>query len=674
MNTITRKIDHWITGRRYLIISLVYLLFSAVLINLATQYRTITVPENAANGPISNCTDFVFEHPLEFAFGSLLLFFALLIFSAICGSAPIGAGVFFSFMILFTFVDRLKFVARFEHLLPGDLSFATNVGAMDGMYDKSDLWKQIVYIAVIMAFSILLTVLVSRRRKKICKNVECRSGLDIKAWRKLSTRRQRFIIRLLVAVLSASAIFVVTIDVRGDGIKNIPMIDYSYVGWNQQRNFARNGLVLGFISNFKKVGAEKPNGYSKEAVEAIVRKYENKAAAENKSRLDLAKENIDIVYVMNESFTEPDRFKDIYPYTSETGGALLPNLDALKKRAAYGNIYSPRYGGGTANIEFEGLTGMSTFLLGYAVPFQEILPKMETFPSVAEFLKNDYGYSTLGLHPYGAAMYRRSLVYPKLGFDAFHGDDEFEHTAHDGESLYISDASAYAEVEDYLNESKEKNNFITLITMQNHLRYGFQKHDHPFSSTAASGYEKAQIDDYMALLHDSDKALGDLVSWIDAREKKTVLVFWGDHLPGVYGNLLVNLEKKDLSYETPFIIYSNFEAEGAFTVAETDADAEASEPKGENIASTILMGPKEALGVLSPNYISTTTLDYIGAKKTPWDYLVGELKKKEPRYTKSFYGEDNFPKSAITDDYMMIEYDMISGERYAESLGLFDLD
>jgi phosphoglycerol transferase MdoB-like AlkP superfamily enzyme len=144
----------------------------------------------------------------------------------------------------------------------------------------------------------------------------------------------------------------------------------------------------------------------------------------------------------------------------------------------------------------------------------------------------------------------------------------------------------------------------------------------------------------MELLHSSDEALKTLVSEIDTRDRKTVLVFWGDHLPGVFGKLQES-DRPDIAYETPFFIYANFET-----------------------------GTDVPLGVLSPNYIRTVVLDYIDAAKTPFDYLLDDVKADVPNLTlNSYTGEMG---DAML-DYRLIEYDAVSGNGYAADMDFFNV-
>ncbi|MDR0853088.1 MAG: LTA synthase family protein [Clostridiales Family XIII bacterium] len=444
--------------------------------------------------------------------------------------------------------------------------------------------------------------------------------------------------RFLIIVISIIGIIASTAQIRNPTVSSIYNLHYDFIPWSQTENVLQNGYVVAFISNFRGSGSEKPDMYSEDKIKDIVQKYGAVAKTENENRYNLSDDDIDIIYILNESFCDPDEFAEYYSYS---GGNLLPNLHEIQKKSATGHLFSPAYGGGTANVEFEALTGFSNYFLIGSLPFQDILPKVSTFPSVASMLKSGCEYQAWGLHPFTTEFYRRSIDYPIMGFDAIYGAADMNNTAHDRTAGYISDKSAYAEVFEMLNGGNDKN-FITLITMQNHSSYGGQYAEHQFHITSdIPDAEKLAIDDYMELLHSSDAALGNLIESVDKREKKTVVVFWGDHLPGIYSKL--NEADKALLYQVPFLIHSNF--------AQKDFD----------------------LGVVSPNYISTALFDYLEVEKPPFYYLLDDVKGETPVLTNNYYEKHSPLETDALIAYRMIEYDTVSGKGYAKKLGFFDI-
>ena len=565
---------------------------------------------------------FITENPILFAYSAFVIALVIVFFSFLAKNLFLGFSIFTAILIGLTFGDANKYFARVEHTFPADFVTITNIGGMSSMYSQSALIAQIIFIVAVLAVGFALKRLCVKRREKTNEKSKI-------------PKSKKWLIRIGLALLTAVVIFMATIPFHSSD--EAKAINFTYKPWNQIDNFNDNGYVAAFISNFRNPFPE-PEGYSEARIKEIAQKYESIAEEENKNRIDLSNEDVDIVFVMNESFTDVDSFKNIYPFE---GGAVTPNLDAIKAKSLYGNISSPQYGGGTSNVEFEALTGLSMYYLGVTIPFQDTIPGKEDFVSLPNLLANQYGYETLALHPYIKSLYSRAVVYPNLGFDEFFGEDDFSFVEKDRTSWYISDESSYKELEQALDNSKG-NIFVHLVTMQNHQLYGDQYEEHGFKSQAdTTEAERARISDYMELLHDSDAALKDLIDMVDNRSKKTMVVFWGDHLPGVYPELLESEE--GLAFTTPFFIYSNFEGE-----------------KGD-------------AGKMSPNYISTVTLDYLNAKKSPFYYLLDAMKRGEPAFT-GVYFSGNYPdQTEILSDYEMIEYDLLRGKGYSTKLGMFEI-
>jgi phosphoglycerol transferase MdoB-like AlkP superfamily enzyme len=418
----------------------------------------------------------------------------------------------------------------------------------------------------------------------------------------------------------------------------VQFLDTEIVAWNQVENYARNGFLVGFIYNIGSKKMEKPafSEYNEAAIQKIVDKYKAIAEAQNTNKKSLENEDIDILYVMNESFADPNEFIDTYPFI---GDNPVPNLNELEQneRTASGILQGSEYGGGTANVEFEALTGFSNYFLG-VVPYVQIMSKKTNFPALPNFL-GSVGYTTSGLHPFSGNMYKRNIVYKNIGFDSFKDKNEFTYTTVEpNTNKFISDESAYKQALKQLDQDGKQ--FVTLVTMQNHMPYSNTYKNHDFKSTAEGVDESTNsaISNYLQTLHSSDKALGELVRQISDREEKTVLVFWGDHLPGLYGNL----EGTQLKYQTPLLIYSNFTTGDDF-------------------------------GSISSNYIPLELFKYLNVKMPAYYYLLAANHTETPILAKSLFEKEKPKETIALEDYEMIEYDMLSGKRYAEKLGFFEL-
>ena len=289
-------------------------------------------------------------------------------------------------------------------------------------------------------------------------------------------------------------------------------------------------------------------------------------------------------------------------------------------------------------VEFEALTGLSNFFLN-SIPYTSIVPANKDTPSIVKNF-NENGYKTIAMHPYNRNMYCREVVYPNLGFQEYKSADGFKNNSKIDNSKYISDESAFNEVLTELKNS-QKPEFIHLVTMQNHMPYEENAYsEHNFSINAKNGAnpENAKtVQAYLEGISRSDKAMKNFLSEIEKLNEKTIVVFWGDHWPGIYGEMFEKeLNKNDIR-RTPLFVYSNFKKE------------------------------KQDLGTSSLIYNQILALNAFNSKLSPFQYLLSDLREKYPALTKQFVKIDE--KSDILKDFEMIEYDILSGNKY--SLGNF---
>ena len=187
-----------------------------------------------------------------------------------------------------------------------------------------------------------------------------------------------------------------------------------------------------------------------------------------------------MIMILSESFSDPTRVPGIT--LSEDP---MPNIRALKNTTTSGLMLSPGYGGGTANIEYQALTGwdLALFDNSMQVPYQQLVPHQKVTETFNQLWNDRYGASgSIAFHPYYKNMYLRDIDYKKFGFSHFYTlDSNPPITHHDGldNSPYASDAEAYQNVVDELQNSNHPQ-FIQLATMQNHPPYSDWYSDNQF--------------------------------------------------------------------------------------------------------------------------------------------------------------------------------------------------
>ena len=328
--------------------------------------------------------------------------------------------------------------------------------------------------------------------------------------------------------------------------------------WNLTSSYEKYGYFLAtyIYENYQKV--EKPEGYSAEAVEQLMTELIQEQT-EKSGQLP------NIIAIMNESFTDFASVGGI-----QTSKQLLPFIDSLQENTVKGNLYVPVFGGGTANTEFEFLTGSTMqFLPTGSTPYQAYVKR--ELPSLASYLKQ-YGYETLACHFASGSNWNRDQVYPLLGFDTFLTDTDVGEL----EEIhgYPSDQADYEEVcrqyEAWKDSGISEHFFCFNVTIQNHGGYlsGYRSKDAP---QYTGGQTSDDVEEYLSLLRESDRAFEQLVNYFEQEEEPTVILMFGDHWPrlnNAFINSMANqadteneLEKNQNKYVTPFVIWANYNIE-----------------------------------------------------------------------------------------------------------------
>lgn len=267
-----------------------------------------------------------------------------------------------------------------------------------------------------------------------------------------------------------------------------------------------------------------------------------------------------ILIIMNESYA------DLRVFGSElnTNIPVTPYLDSLEDNIIRGNALTSVYGGGTANAEFECLSGFSMqFFPASSTPYQQYIHDQSH--SLAWVLKS-LGYDAMATHPYLASGWSRPTVYPLYGFEriTFIEDYPCQNLVRE----YVSDQEMYEYMLTQLDAAEDAPLFLFGITMQNHGGYGVPMPNYT-QTVFLEGYQQAypQAEEYLTLLNYSDQALEYLLTELSAYPEDTIVLFFGDHLPGIeksfyeelYGGSFETLDSQMLQYTVPFFIWANYD-------------------------------------------------------------------------------------------------------------------
>ena len=312
------------------------------------------------------------------------------------------------------------------------------------------------------------------------------------------------------------------------------------------------GVLYNFLKSTKNIFLQEPKGYSKEKAEEILNRY-NVEKNENS-----VEEKPNIIVIMNETFADINR---IYNLGFEDNISFIKNISDDTK------LYSPSYGGSTANCEYEFLTGFSTAFYQDSVPYQQYI-KSDLY-SIADVMKEN-GYKTIGMHLYKSSSYNRNYVYRYLGFDEIYFDDSINNI--EIQKILNSDENTYQKIIDILeNKNEDEKIFDFTVTLQNHLPFDVDfyklKSDFPEYIREIENFEEKynekyytdnkELNGYLNSVRISDNSLENFLKYLEDYEEKVIVLFFGDHQPGL-NDERVDEEKK---YLVSYALWSNYELE-----------------------------------------------------------------------------------------------------------------
>ena len=306
------------------------------------------------------------------------------------------------------------------------------------------------------------------------------------------------------------------------------------------------GVEYSFSATLLNTGMNKPKGYTEEKVNSIMDDVKNNTTETNSN-------NPNIIMVQLESLFDPTHVTDLH-FSEDP----IPFLRSLRQNYTSGFLSVPGIGAGTANTEFEVMTGMDLDFFGTGeYPYKTILTKT-TSESLAYDLK-DLGYSAHAIHNNTATFYSRNKVFAQLGYDTF-TSKEFMNIQEWTPNGWAKDKILTGEIMKVL-ESTENQDYIYTISVQGHGSYSNEPNpDNKIKVTSDIDRENINaIEYYVNQIHEMDQFVQDLVNTINSFDEDTVVVFYGDHLPSL------GIEKEHLDngsiYQTEYIAYSNFDME-----------------------------------------------------------------------------------------------------------------
>lgn len=316
-----------------------------------------------------------------------------------------------------------------------------------------------------------------------------------------------------------------------------------------------NGFAYNLYLQLKEIVISEPEEYKVEELQQQLQGYESDEAV-------VSAEYPNVIAIMNESFADLEVLGEF-----ETNKEVLPVLKSLKENTIQGDLYVSIYGGNTANSEYEFLTGQS---IGYfserVVPYQMYLH--EDKENLLTQMKN-LGYETVFMHPFGSYGWNRVSVYNYFGVDRMFFEEDMDSLTYIRQ--YATDSSQYEVVKGLLEEQDgNKPMFIFDVTVQNHG--GYTGEIEPLKKEISlEGKVYEETDNYLNLVHESDRALGEFLEYLENYEEPVAVIFFGDHQPAVEsefveamtGYSLNNMPQAERQkmYTTPYFIWTNYDIE-----------------------------------------------------------------------------------------------------------------
>ncbi|HEM3176916.1 TPA: sulfatase-like hydrolase/transferase [Streptococcus suis] len=435
-----------------------------------------------------------------------------------------------------TIANGLKYSMRREPLLLTDFSMLTQLDLIFNYIDLKILSIGI-FLIIILIFSNFF--LKNRYLKgKIISNL----------------KTQIFI--LFVSFTFFLSIFSVFFNQENGRISNnIPILsrlnnsyNISFTGHATTARFQSLSYV--WMKQLTRPIMDKPDNYNKETIQALVEKYKKRATEINVARTQLIEEET-VIFILSESFADPARIDGV-----TLSQDVLTNFKGIAAQTTSGLMKSDAYGGGTANIEIQTLLGLPYYNLSSSISIYntEVVPKMKTLPSISNFYESQNRYV---IHLGETKLYSRGEVYRKLGFDSFIANDKLSMSPTESINYggFPSDGSTYQNILDKLDLNQ--NQFFSVITYQNHVPWSMSEPaDITGSGDGFSTDENNQLSNFSRLLYETDNVTKDFLDKLSTMDKKITVVFYGDHLPGLYPESIFE-NNSESKYLTDYFIWSN---------------------------------------------------------------------------------------------------------------------
>lgn len=371
--------------------------------------------------------------------------------------------------LLFAFSHVQKMSLRGEPLFPQDMLYLTEIVFLfNSLPPNVQAW----FISATMCLLLLFFAIAFANLKARSRDNWVRSRIAQKSSRRFISRG--------ISVSSGALILVLAVNFSSPG--NPLRSAFAFAGaenilWSQLSNYSDNGAVAAFLLNIPGPAMVNIPGpamgsvpsYSQLAVEDAIERWSEEARKINIAEDRVGQSDLNIIVVLSESFADPLRFpgaafdSDPIPFTRSI-------LDE-KGRSISGKMVSSGYGGGTADVEWEVISGFHRWDLSPSTrsPFTQHIAFLSDYPSFLDRYLKAGNVSVVAIHPFYSHFYQRDKVYRALGINETYFLEDIEVKSL-GLGQYVADEAGFNMTIELIERSPEPL-FVHYLTMQNHSPY-----------------------------------------------------------------------------------------------------------------------------------------------------------------------------------------------------------
>ncbi|SDB26766.1 LTA synthase family protein [Eubacterium oxidoreducens] len=514
MNALDNRLRNKIESNPRVIKAVRFMNKYSLIMHFILASLTVYAIESISRHSMIDALGFVTDTPVRFLYNVMIVFVCLLLAYPFRCRMFIRTFVTVAWLILGS-INGIILANRVTPFNFTDFKMISDLFAMTNNYISI---PQIIAICAFIVFLVVYMIMFAIKSPKF----------------KARPRRGIAICGLLVSLVCVPSVTnaAVATDVLAD-----------YFG-NLAQGYKDYGFIYSFSASVIDRGMNQPSDYSEEAIESITEQVEEQTSTSDQPN---------IIFVQLESFIDPYTVKFLNYSEDPT-----PNFHKLMENYTSGYLQVPVVGAGTANTEFEVMTGMSIEYFGLGeYPYKTVL-KSQVCESIASDL-SAIGYSTHAVHNNGGNFYGRANVFSNLGYDTYTCKEVMDIRTYNELGTWATDDILTGEIEKCLDSSEDQADYVYTITVQSHGSYpSYQVFEDPEIEVtgAETEEENYQWEYFINEIHEVDTFIGELVEMLSERDEDTMLVLYGDHLP------TMGLTEDDMTtgslYDTQYVTWNNF--------------------------------------------------------------------------------------------------------------------